>query len=531
MTTKKRKYPKKRAKARRSRESYWSKAKREAMNVPDRKLPAGPVSYEDLQKLNIIQFAEDVLGVSFEQRPAQKVLLKAFYGLGIDDEELPLYTALTTNEEPFEPYTEKREACFSAGARSGKSFLSSIIALYESTRQRWRQYVNPGEANYTVIIGTRMQQAQDIIGRNAARMIEDSRIKHLIEESWATVLRLSNGAVISSYPASSTAARGLAISTLIFDEVAHFMSGDSPKADHLIYDSLLPRTAQFPGAKILMISTPASQSGLFWDTFNEGFQVHGRLTCQAPTKLVNPTIPSEFIEREHLRDPDNAARELDAIFAMQVDAYLPSDKITEALVLPADNLPDPRFIYSLGVDQSGLAGKDKFAIAISHRQDKTVVVDVLRSWQTSSGKTIMAEIEQIAKDYGIHLALVDRYASGWVAEAFNGAGLEVEYRPQLPVVWANFKSLLLAGRLELPNTKDLRDGLTKTQAYYSNRSNSMSIAHPRDNTGHGDAADAVATSVFASSSKPSGGFFATALEYQRKLARRRNGRQEQYSTL
>lgn len=523
-------YPAKRKKARRLRESYWPKAKREAMKVECPKLLSGPVSYEDLQDLDAIQFAEDILGVCFDERPAQRIMLKAFYGLGITDDELPLYTALTTNDEAFEPYVEKREACWSLGARSGKSFLSSIIALYESTRQRWRQYVNPGEANYTVIIGTRMQQAQDIIGRNCARMIADSRIRHLVEESWATVLRLTNGAVISSYPASSTAARGLAISTLIFDEVAHFMSGDSPKADHLIYDSLLPRTAQFPGAKILMISTPASQSGLFWDIFDEGFQVSGRLTCQAPTKLVNLTIPLEFIEREHLRDPDNAARELDAEFAMQVDAYLGSDKIAEALILPADNLPDPRFIYSMGVDQSGLAGKDKFAVAVSHRDGTTVVVDVLRSWQTSSGKTIMGEISQIAKDYHIHQVLVDRYASGWVAEAFNDIGLEVEYRPQLPVVYANFKSLLLAGRLELPNTKDLRDGLIKTQAYFG-RNNSMSIAHPRDSSGHGDAADAVATSVFASSSKPSGGFFATALEYQRKLARRRNGRQEQYSTL
>jgi hypothetical protein len=525
----KHRYPKVRKKARRSKKSYQPKTAegRAARLANLRRGPGAPrsprfvnskgiIDYDRLQEMDAIQVAEIALGVDFTERPGQRVILKSIYGMKLDNAEREIYRKITTNETVYQELVEKTEAVLCLGARSGKSFLTSIITLYESLKDKWKRYKSNGETSYGVVIATRLEQAQSIIGANCARMMEDSKISYLVEDSWATALKLKNGSTIASFPANSTSARGYPIHCLVFDELAHFQSGASPKADHLIHNALLPRTGQFPGAKCLKISTPASKSGLFWDELDMGFKIRGRFTCQAATLLINPLIPQEFLEKEKERDIDNYLREFEAIPAEQVDAYLPHDKIIEACILPGDLRQDSRHRYYFGVDQSGLAGKDKFAASISHREDKEVICDLLREWHTKDGRRIMGEIKIIAGDYGIHTVTCDRFSAGWIAQAFNDIGLEVEFRERLPVIYQNLKSLLLAGLLRLPESKNLIQGLSRTVAYFG-RNNTLSIAHPRDLTGHGDSADSVATSVFSASSKTTGGYFSDEIEFQRTL--------------
>lgn len=366
----KRYYPKNRRRAKRTRQSYRAnspaarekqlanlakgRGRKRRRPVIDGKELSGKITNAQLQALDIVDFV-DVLGISFKERPAQKVILKSLYGLPLVDGELELYTQLTTNENVFEKGVEKTEGLFAVGARGGKSFLTSVIALYEATRDKWKRYLAQGEMGYAVIVATKQQQAQDIIGASCARLMENSRISHMIKESWTTSLVLSNGMCVASYPCNSTAARGLPIFLLIFDEIAHFRL-EGPKADELINNALRPRMAQFPGAKCLKISTPAAKQGLLWDEFSEGFQVPGRLIIQAPTRVVNPLIPQEFIDKEYKRDPDNAEREFGANFAEQVDAFLPFNKLNECFVLGGDLLPDRSNRYFCGIDQSGLSG-------------------------------------------------------------------------------------------------------------------------------------------------------------------------------
>jgi hypothetical protein len=514
-------YPKVRKRAKRSRQSYHGKSPeakaRQLRNLvkgrgkrrPDVLPSSGKVSYEQLQALDIVQFSEWVLGISFKERPAQRVILKALYGLPLTEAELPIYAELTDNPKVFEDGIEKGEGVWAVGARGGKSFLTSVIALYEATRDKWKQYLAPGETGYAVITATKQQQAQDIIGASCSRLMENSRIAHLIEDSWTTSLILKNGMCVASYPCNSTAARGLPIFLLIFDEIAHFRL-EGPKADETVNNALRPRQAQFPGAKCLKISTPAAKQGLFWDEFDEGFTVPGRLTIQAPTRAVNPLIPQEFIDKEYKRDPDNAAREFGAEFAEQVDAFLPFNKLNEAFILGGDLLPEPSHKYFSGIDQSGLSGRDRFALSVAHREDKEVVVDVVRSWATKDGRQIIAEARGITRDYSIHSVTVDRYAGGWIKQAFEGVGLEVKVREPLPAVYQNFKSLLMAGCIKLPDVKSLRDGLARTQAYYG-RNNSLSISHERSVAGHADEADAVVTAVWCASSRQQGGYFSSVL--------------------
>jgi hypothetical protein len=458
--------------------------------------------------MDIVTFATEVLHLSFKERPAQEVVLRAQYGLPMTTEQVEIYTTLTTNKAVFEPDIEKTEACWAVGARGGKSTLCSVIALYESIcrGEIWRKYLQPGETGYCILIATRELQSIQIIQRNAARLLRDSDIAYYIDDEQAKELILINDLRILSVPCNSTAARGLPIYCLMFDEQAHYRL-EGVKADREIDDALRPRQSQFPGAKCLQISTPAGKQGLFWDTFDEGFQVSDRLTIHAETRVMNPLISQDFIDKRYVRDPDVAAREFGAVFAEQVSGFFEScmDKLKTLFTLPAgEDFPyQAGHNYFASIDQSGLTGNDRWGFAICHN-DRTadmVYVDVYREWATKNLRGILATIKEQCNLFHIRKVKGDRYAKGLIEQLLNENGIELEIRDMLPAVYVDFKTLVVSGKIAMPDDNSLRTSLMRTQAYYG-RSNTLSIGQERSKQGHGDLANAVVTAAADCSKDP-----------------------------
>jgi len=455
------------------------------------------VKTKKLEQIDIIEFATggDWLDLSFKERPAQACILKSIYGLELTDEELKIYRKLTKNRKEFEAGIEKEEAILVLGARSGKSLLASIIALYEATRKKWAKYLNRGESGYVEVISTRQKQSEQIIGANCLRLMENSyNLKGLIKDSTQSELILKNDIRILSLPCNSTAGRGLPIVCLIFDEVGHFFT-EGKRADETIFNSLNPRRAQFPGSKLILISTPSAKQGLLWNFFDGGFKVPDRLTAQAETLFMNPLVDRKFLEKEKARDIDNYLREFEAQFAEKVEAFLSYELVENSLKLAGDLPYKEGNRYYAGIDASGLAGRDKFSLAISHKQGFNVYVDKVRSWNLKDPDPIMKDIKELVGIYHIDRVSIDRYAKGWVEAALKKIGLFVNIRPSLAEVYVNIKSLMLGGRLFLPDNKAIKRAFLNTQAYYG-RNNALSIAHERDSEGHSDEADAISTSVF-----------------------------------
>ena len=461
---------------------------------------------QDLAGVNIIDFAEDHLGLNLY--PAQKTILKAVYGLKLTADEFEIYRTMTDLDHQHGLGEEAVEILLNCGARGGKSTLASVIALFEAIvkGEHWRQYLQPGEAGHAVIIATRQQQAEAIIQANAARYLlnSDGLADWIVDEPLRAELRLRNGHKIISLPCNSTAGRGLPIFFLAFDEAAHFRI-EGIKADFEIYNSLSPRLAQFSGGKTGFFSTPAARQGQHWEWYHEGFMIPGRATFQVTSKLMNPTLDDAFLERQKARDIDNYRREFEAEFAERVAAYLPSEKIDAASTVIGDVPPQYGKRYHLGIDQSGLSGRDRFAAAVSHKENDQIIIDSVRSWDSVDADEILMGIKQLKDSYRIHSAIIDRYAGGWVRSALEKLGLRVETRETLPVIYSNFKSLLLAGRLQLHDNHELRNGLINTVGYYG-KNNSLSIGHERGASGHADLADAVATATWAASRQREQGF-------------------------
>ena len=333
----------------------------------------------------------------------------------------------------------------------------------------------------------------------------NSKLNYYIKDDLTSELKLTNGLTIASMPCNSTAARGLPIFLLIYDEIAFYRT-EGVKADYTIYNALNPRRAQFPGAKCMKISTPAGKQGLFWEEFDEGFQVPGRLTIKAPTRLVNPEIPQKFIDKEYKRDPDNAAREFGAEFAETVEGFFESciEQLKASFDRDGDYPYQPGALYFGSIDASGLAGRDKFALSIAHKdfQENKVIADLSRSWDSKDLDYIITEIKANAAIYNLTNISIDRYAKGYVQHALEKKGFIVEIRDKLAALYANFRMLVRAGKVSLPDTPTLRNGLMQTQAYYG-KSNTLSIGHERNIYGHGDEADSCVGAVYDASKNDS----------------------------
>jgi len=450
-----------------------------------------------LQDLNIIEFAtgQDWLNISFKKRPAQEVILRVIYGLPLSYDQLKIYRKITKNRKEFEALIEKEEAILVLGARSGKSLLASITALYEATRKKWRKYLNRNESGYVEVISTRQKQSEQIIGANCLRLMENSNnLKDYVRDHTQSELILKNNMRILSLPCNSTAGRGLPIFCLIFDEIGHFYI-EGVKADETIFNALNPRRAQFPGSKLILISTPSAKQGLLWDFFDKGFKEHKRLTAQSDTLFMNPLVDKKFLEKEKKRDIDNYRREFLAQFAEKVEAFLSYDLVVNSLKLAGDLPYKSEYQYFCGIDASGLAGRDKFSLAITHEQENNIYIDKIRSWDLKDPDPIMRDIKELAGIYNFVKVSIDRYAKGWVKNALEKIDLEVNIRPSLAEIYVNIKSLMLGDRLFLPDNREIKKSFLNVQAFYG-RNNALSIAHPRNVEGHSDEIDAISTAVF-----------------------------------
>ena len=87
---------------------------------------------------------------------AWRVVLRAIYGLPITDSDLAVYRRLTGRQRaPVRPF---REVWLIVGRRGGKSFISSLIAVYAVT---CRTYVlSPGEVGTFMIVAADRKQAR-----------------------------------------------------------------------------------------------------------------------------------------------------------------------------------------------------------------------------------------------------------------------------------------------------------------------------------------------------------------------------------
>jgi len=313
---------------------------------------------------DIIEFIEEPWGLAMPLFPVQKVILKAHYGLELDDKTT--FRISDWRRQDWKNFTEKgymkylfeegrssvsevvagedrREMILSIGRRSGKTTISACIAAYETykliSKEDPQAYYGLPNSNMIQLISvaTDKDQAgllyQEVSGhfRNCAFFAPWAANNTMSYARFQTPKDVERHGVFADNPNAKATIkvtfrsciakglRGAGNIVVILDEVAHFTDAGQSSAD-AVYNAVVPSTSAYSAkdpkdrrvatgpveARVILISSPLGRQGLFYKLFQMGMgggSVSKNMLCiQAPTWEVNPTIPAEEFEKHYLKD-------------------------------------------------------------------------------------------------------------------------------------------------------------------------------------------------------------------------------------
>ena len=383
------------------------------------------------------------------------VLLKALFGLQMDAKDLALYRECTNRENP--PQQPLKELWAIVGRRGGKSFIMSVIAVFLALFHNFRKYLAVGERGTIQIIAADRAQAR-VIFRYISAVLNSTEVfaQYVLNETKERI-ELTTGIDIEVMTCSFRTIRGRTVVCAICDEISFWrIEGANP--DKEILAAVRPSMATVPQSMLLVISSPYARSGVLYEHHRDYFGKDDLeiLVWQAPTRVMNPTISEQLINRETEKDPLAAASEWGATFRADIETFVPLEWIQQAIIPNRYELPPAGFSYSAFADPSGGA-QDAFTLSIAHREKEILIHDVLKAANPPFDPyEVVSDYAKALKEYGCSSVTGDKYAGTWVSEAFQKHG--IRYIPSLLTkseIYLAFEPLLARGQVELLDDKTL----------------------------------------------------------------------------
>ena len=282
--------------------------------------------------VDIITFIESAWGLKIKLFPVQKVILKAHYGIPLDDNPDNRFTITDWKRENPKQYTEaeylqmlfdegrsnistvvegqeRRNLILPIGRRSGKTMISACIAAYETYK-----LINKGnpQKHYGVAASNPIRLISVATGKEQASLLYEEVSHHFVKcnffrrytanntMSYARFQTPHDIEEFGSYSENPQARasikvlfaacnakslRGSGNVVIILDEVAHFLEVGGSSAEQ-VFEAVSPSNAAFTpknefgeqlhgeetqsDGRIIMISTPLGKQGLFYNKFRQG---------------------------------------------------------------------------------------------------------------------------------------------------------------------------------------------------------------------------------------------------------------------
>ena len=382
----------------------------------------------------------------------------------------------------------------------------AMLAVFLALFKDWTPHLSPGERGTVLVLAADRKQAQSIMRYARAFCEEVPLLAAKIERVTSEELDFKGRVSIEVGTASYRTVRGRTLIAGLLDELAFFRSEESSNPDYEIVEAIKPALASMPGSMLFFATSPHSRRGVPWETYRRWYGVAGApcLVWQAPTRVMNPTIPQATIDDAYERDPQAAAAEFGAQFRSDIAAYVSREVVDAATMLGRrELLPASGIRYTAFVDPSG-GSADSMTLAIAHRdsKDRTLgILDCVREVRPPfSPEAVVADFVQVLKTYGISKVTGDRYGGEWCREPFRKLGITYEISEKSKGdIYQNCLPLLNSGKVELLDLPKLSAqfiGLERRTA----RGGKESIDHAPG--GHDDLVNSVTGALLLATSGP-----------------------------
>lgn len=387
--------------------------------------------------------------------------LKVLFALPLTDKkERRLFRKYTGRRRP--PRKPAKEVFAAVGRRSGKSFISAIIAVFLACFKNWQPFLAPGERGFIFIIAVDKAQAAVIRGYISAILHSNKTFEKMIGKETMETIDLVNNVSIMIKTASYRSIRGYTILVAILDEIAFLRSEESANPDREILTALRPALATIPESLLIAISTPYSRSGVLWEMYSSHFgssEKDAPLLWRAKSLEMNPTLDEQIIKNALKEDYAAAQAEWLGEFREDLENFLSPELIEQAVVEGRIELLPMKDVKYFGFCDPSGGRQDSMTLAIAHRDSNTekIILDVLREIRPPfKPSEVVRDFSGILKAYEIGSITSDRYGAEWVSSSFRDNGIMVE-NSELTTseIYLNFLPLISNNSIELLDSKRL----------------------------------------------------------------------------
>jgi hypothetical protein len=442
------------------------------------------------------------LGDSFEGPSWDnwRTILKAAYGMPLTDAELTFFYEVADREPPIR---RVKELWVIGGRRGGKDSIASLIiahaaSLFNGKRRQIAGMTLPalrrGERATVFCFGKDRDQARIALGYVKDYFTNIPALKRMVTRETRDGFELKNGVDIIIATNDFRGIRGRPILAAALDEVAFYRDDTSASPDSELYGALKPGVLTLiDQAMLIGISTPHKKSGLLWEKYNESFGVNDDdcLVIKATSLQLNPTLPTDFIEKEIAKDPELNRAEYLCEWRTDISSFV-SSEIVDAAIVKGRHVISPNDRPCVGfVDVSG-GVHDSHTCAVAFKDEYGVaVLACAREVKSSDTEAVVAEFCTLLKSYGLTFAYGDRYGAEWVKAAFDRYGIQLRQSPHdRSALYLNLLPALNAGNVRLLDIARLRSQLLALERRTIRGTGKDVIDHP--NAGADDLINAAA---------------------------------------
>jgi len=439
-----------------------------------------------------------------------RVLVIASMGEALDDDERALFREITGRAA--EPGARVEELWGIIGRRGGKTRAMAVLAAYIAACCDWSDVLAPGETGILALFAATQRQAEIALSYVSAIFADPHRpLFHGMKEGETQeTVELYNSTRIEVRPASFRTSRGISAIGILCDEISFWSSGDgAANPDSEILAALRPSLAT-TGGPLVAITSPHARKGEAWNTFRDHYGPAGDpaiLVANAPSRVMNPTLPQTVVDRAMARDGAAARAEYLGQFRTDVEGFVSLDTIDKAVVRGC-TARDAEWLshrYVGFMDPASGSGADAMTMAIAHAEGSRIILDRLEEKRAPfNPEDAAAEFAAIFTSYRVSTVLSDRWAMGWTAAGFRPHGITVEQAAEpKSTIYGALLPLLNAGRVDLLDHDRLRSQLLALERK-AGPGGRDTIDHPRN--GHDDVVNAAAGAIVAVASKMDNGF-------------------------